>query len=68
MAVGKFSHCFYDDLSETIFLYFHNTTILTLSDDKPEFEVEEVAVYLSPDEYESMRKYFIDHPTKESIL
>ena len=65
---GHFSHCYYDNMCETVFLYFHNTTVLSLSGSTPDYEVEEVAIYLEPSKYEAMREYFINHPTINTLF
>lgn len=55
---GKFSHMYYDDLSDTLFIYFKQATVQCMTapfDDEREFE--ELAVWLEPSEYERMKEY-----------
>lgn len=68
---GTFSGAFYDDITETLFLYFDKTTTLDMSGGKRGFdtnELEELCVFLNPENYEKMRQYFIDHPTKDNLV
>jgi len=65
---GKFSHCFYDDLTEILFMYFHNVTVLPLSGDDLEKEYEEIGIYLDPKEYAKMASYFLQNPTKDTCV
>ena len=60
---GKFSHTFYDDITETLFIYFEGGTVQKLGTVEAPDRLEEFAVWLEPDQYEKMRQYFIDHPT-----
>ena len=64
---AEFSHCMYDDITETLFMYFNNGTIQDLSGAVPEQEIEELCIWVDPTQYEKMRQYFIDHPTKETM-
>lgn len=67
----RFSHAMYDDLTEILFLYFEGGTILNLgqADDKELLtqHPHEFCIYLDPIEYERMRNYFLERPTKESV-
>lgn len=65
---GKFSHAFYDDLTETLFLYFTNTVIQNLAKGRDEPEIRELCIWVNPKDYKKMRQYFIDHPTIENLV
>jgi len=68
-AKGKFSHAMYDDMTETVFLYFEKSIIQNLGCGiHPHTqELEEFCLYLDKDNYAGMVKYFRDHPTLRSI-
>lgn len=47
----EFSHCMYDDLTETLFLYFKNATIQNLgSGDLKETQLEEFCIHVNADQ------------------
>jgi len=62
---GTFSHIFYDDLTDSIFLYFNEPLVINLTGTR-DTVYKEVAVQLSSDQYEKMKAHFQSHPTKES--
>lgn len=71
IKAGSFSHIFYDDICEPerIFIYFENCGIQSLGpyDRLEAIDLDECCIHLSADQFEKMKQYFIDHPTKESI-
>ena len=64
---GDFTHAMYDDISETVFLYFEEITVLNLSTGS-EHQLKECCLYLKPEEYVIMREYFLNHNTVEELI
>ena len=60
-VTGEFSHCLYDDITFTLFVYFNNPVVQNLQKDT-DLPVEELVLWLKPDQYKKMRDYFIANP------
>jgi hypothetical protein len=67
---GTFSHMMYDDMTETVFLYFNNATVLNLAPmpaTKSETDYEECCLYLKPDQYKKLKDYLNAKPNLVDI-
>lgn len=56
LGKGKFSHMYYDDLTDILFMYFKKATVQSMSTNYEE-ELEEFAVWLDPFEFKCMKEY-----------
>lgn len=58
---AEFSHLSYDDITNTVFMYFNKGTVQNLGGKNELYEMEEFTIWVSRESYDKLRKELMDH-------